>query len=145
MSSSSDRPAPVHESLHPPRGTGNHGHLPRADDGDVGAEILDGVVGREPPEDGLDGVAGRRSVDGDLFACDLAGVGDDARLAFGDGCLLGVAVAAAGIAATPLRFTAASVQISACSSDFRSSPAPGARISQASIRAPTGSAPIHQH
>jgi hypothetical protein len=84
MLSSSDRPAPVYESLHRPRGTDDHDHLPRADDGDVGAEILDGVVGREPPEDGLDGVAGRRSVDGDLFACDPAGVGDDARLAFVD-------------------------------------------------------------
>jgi hypothetical protein len=37
--------------------------LEGADDGDVGAEILDGVVGRDPPEDGLDGVAGLRSVD----------------------------------------------------------------------------------
>jgi len=81
--------------------------LEGADDGDVGAEILDGVVGRDPPEDGLDGVAGRRSVDWDLFACDPADVGDDARPAFGDGCLRGVVGAAAGIAAT-LRFTASS-------------------------------------
>ena len=35
----------------------------------AGAEIRDGVVGREPPEDGLDGVAGHRSVDWDFFAC----------------------------------------------------------------------------
>ena len=84
--------------------------LEGADDGDAEAEILDGVVGREPPEDGLDGVACRRSVDWDLFACDPAGVGDDARppaLGDGDGCLLGIVDASAGIAAT-LRFTAAS-------------------------------------
>jgi hypothetical protein len=80
MLSSSDRPAPVHESLRPPRGTGKHGHLPRADDGDVGAEILDGVVGREPPEDGLDGVAGRRSVDGEAsVGVAVRGEGGEAR------------------------------------------------------------------
>lgn len=123
--------------------------LEGADDGDVGAEILDGVLGREPREDGLDGVAGRRSADGDLFACDPAGVGDGARPAFGDGCLLGVPGAAAGIAAT-LRFTAASLWplaqfFSGGSSDFRSSTAPGARISQASIHAPTELAQIHPH
>jgi hypothetical protein len=80
MLSSSDRPAPVYESLHRPRGTDDHGHLPRADDGDVGAEILDGVVGREPPEDGLDGVAGRRSVDGEASVRVAArGEGGEAR------------------------------------------------------------------
>lgn len=80
--------------------------LEGADDGDVGAEILDGVVALEPPEDSLDGVAGLGSVDWDLFACDPAAAAADASPAFGDGCLLGVA--GAGGIAPALRLTAAS-------------------------------------
>jgi hypothetical protein len=64
------------------------------------------VLGRQPPEEeGLDGVAGRRSVDWDLFACDPARAGEDARPASGDGCRLGVVGAAAGT----LRLAAASM------------------------------------
>ena len=81
--------------------------LEGADDGDVGAEILDGAAALPPPpEAGLAGLPDRRSVDGDLFSCAAAeafgegcrlgvvaagAAGADARPAFGDGCRLGVA------------------------------------------------------
>lgn len=81
--------------------------LEGADDGEVGAEILDdGAAALEPPGDSLDGVAGLRSVDWDLLACDPAAsaAAADDRPAFGDGCLLGVA----GDPAAALRLTAAS-------------------------------------
>uniref|UniRef100_A0A0D9VM39 Uncharacterized protein n=1 Tax=Leersia perrieri TaxID=77586 RepID=A0A0D9VM39_9ORYZ len=78
--------------------------LDGADDGEVGAEILDGVFALDPPpapapeDDSLDGVAGRRSVDCDLLAAatSVAAADDDARPAFGDGCLLTGVVCIAG-------------------------------------------------
>ena len=50
----------------------------------AGAEIRDGVVGREPPEDGLDGVAGHCSVDWD-FLCLLPSWRHPTAGAFGVG------------------------------------------------------------
>lgn len=71
--------------------------LDGADEGDVGAEILDGAAAlAPPPEAGLDGLADRRSEDWDLFACDPA-----AGAALGEGCLLGVVAGAAGADARP--------------------------------------------
>jgi hypothetical protein len=77
--------------------------LDGADEGDVGAEILDGAAARAV-EDGLAGLPDLRSVDWDLFpaAGAAAAFGEGCRLgvvaagaagrpAFGEGCLLGVA------------------------------------------------------
>jgi hypothetical protein len=76
--------------------------LDGADEGDVGAEILDGAAARAV-EDGLAGLPDLRSVDWDLFpaagaaaafgdGCRLGVVaGVDGRPAFGEGCRLGVA------------------------------------------------------
>lgn len=81
--------------------------LDGAEEGEVGAEILDGGAGAlpppPPPEAGLAGLADRRSVDWGLFGCDPAfgegcrlgvaggAAGADARATFGEGCRLGVA------------------------------------------------------
>jgi hypothetical protein len=67
--------------------------LDGADEGDVGAEILDGAAARAP-EDGLAGLPDRRSVDWDLFPA--AGAA-----AFGEGCRLGVVAGAAGVDGRP--------------------------------------------